>query len=117
MQWIWSLDRVFVKDILAAMPEPKPPYNTISSVVRVLEKKGFVGHEAFGKTHRYYAIIVKSAYRRQAFRRLFRDYFDGSQQALLQFFAREEGLDPDEMERLLADLPEEQNDNTPNTLP
>jgi predicted transcriptional regulator len=117
MQWIWALDRVFVKDILAAMPEPKPPYNTISSVVRVLEKKGFVGHEAFGKTHRYYPIIAKSAYRRQAFRRLFRDYFDGSHQALLQFFAREEGLDQEEVERLLAMLPEEDNQGSsdPNT--
>ncbi|MBI1192603.1 MAG: BlaI/MecI/CopY family transcriptional regulator [Bacteroidetes bacterium] len=113
MQWIWTLDRVFVKDILAAMPEPKPPYNTISSVVRVLEKKGFVGHEAFGKTHRYYPIIAKSAYRRQAFRRLFRDYFDGSHQALLQFFAREEGLDPEEVERLMALLPDEDATYTP----
>lgn len=107
MQWIWQLRKGFVRDLLDAMPEPKPPYNTVSSVVRVLEKKGFVGHESFGKNHRYYPLISKSAYRRQAFRRLFRDYFDGSRSDLLQFFASEEGLDVAEMERLIAQLPPE----------
>ena len=104
MQWIWALERAFVKDIIAAMPEPKPPYNTISSVVRVLEKKGFVSHDAFGKTHRYRPVVSKTAYRRNAFRQLFRDYFDGSHKTLLQYFAREEGLRPAELYKLLSEL-------------
>ena len=104
MQILWNLERAFVKDILAAMPEPRPPYNTISSVVRVLEKKGFVKHEAFGRTHRYEPAITKAAYRTFAFRRFFSDYFDNSHRSVLQFFAREEGLDVEEMERMLRDI-------------
>ncbi len=112
MQWLWTLQKAFIKDIIAAMPEPRPPYNTVSSVVRILEKKGFVSHEAFGKTHRYRPIISKAAYRRQAFRRLFQDYFDGSRQSLLHFFAREEGLSPEDVEEMMAQLSAEERDST-----
>ncbi len=107
MQRIWDHGPVFVRELIEAMPEPKPNYNTISSVVRILEQKGFVGHEAFGKSHRYHAIVPKSAYRRRSFRRLLQDYFDGSHAAMLQFFSKEEGLDAAELQRMLEALPEE----------
>jgi BlaI family penicillinase repressor len=113
MQYLWSLEKAFVRDLLAAMPEPRPPYNTVSSVVRVLEKKGFVGHEAFGKNHRYYPLISKAAYRRQAFHWLFRDYFDGSRSSLLHFFAREQGLDAEQVRALLRELPDDENTSKP----
>jgi predicted transcriptional regulator len=108
MQRIWDAGQVFVRDLITEMPEPKPNYNTVSSVVRILEKKGFVGHEAFGKTHRYHAVITKSSYRRNTFRRMLQDYFDGSHKNLLAYFTKEEGLDPAEIQRMLEQLPEEQ---------
>ncbi|MFT7588767.1 MAG: BlaI family penicillinase repressor [Limisphaerales bacterium] len=104
MQILWDLKQAFVKELITAMPEPRPPYNTISSVVRVLEKKGFVSYEAFGKTHRYHPIIAKSEYRRFAFKQLFKNYFDSSHQTLLQHFAKEEGLDKSDLESMLNDL-------------
>jgi len=107
MQRIWDTGQVFVRDLIAGMPEPKPNYNTVSSVVRILEKKGFVGHEAFGKTHRYHAVITKAAYRRNTFRRMLQDYFDGSHKNLLAYFAKEEGLDPAEIQLMLEQLPAE----------
>ena len=59
MQYLWKLEKAFVKEILEQMPEPKPAYNTVSTIVRILEQKGFLGFEAFGKSHRYYPLITK----------------------------------------------------------
>ena len=67
MQVLWRMERAFVKEILAELPEPKPPITTVSSIVRKLEGEGLIGHEAFGKTHRYYPIVKKSEYRRSFF--------------------------------------------------
>ena len=72
MQVIWRLKKCFVKDIIDELPDdPKPPYNTISSVVRLLEKKGYVGYKAYGKTYEYFALISKSAYRKASFSKFF----------------------------------------------
>lgn len=111
MQLIWAMGPVFVRELIDAMPDPKPNYNTVSSVVRILEQKGFVGHEAFGRSHRYHALVDKAAYRRRSFRRLLQDYFDGSPAALLSFFAREEGLDAAQLRRMLDRLPPEDAQN------
>ena len=70
MQVIWKLDRAFVKDIIELMPEPKPPYNTVSSVVRLLEKKEFLGHKAYGKTYEYFPIISIEEYSKRTFKTL-----------------------------------------------
>jgi len=68
MQILWKLKTGFVKDIIDALPDdPKPPYNTISSVVRLLEKKGYVGYKAYGKTYEYFPLISKSDYRKAFF--------------------------------------------------
>lgn len=106
MQIIWKLEKAFVKEIIAEMEEPRPPYNTISSVVRVLEKKGFVDYEAFGKTHQYFPIITKNAYRRKIFKNFMTDYFDNSHKKLVQFFASEEDLDVNELKSMLSELKE-----------
>ena len=63
MQLLWKLEKGFVKDIIEKMPEPKPAYNTVSTIVRILEKKGFVGHNAYGKTHEYFPLISRKDYR------------------------------------------------------
>lgn len=101
MQILWTMGKGFVRDIIDRLEEkPAPPYSTISSVVRILEAKGFVGHRAYGKTHEYYPLISKAEYRKTKFRRLLSNYFDGSTQSLLSFMAREEKLNPDELKEL-----------------
>jgi BlaI family transcriptional regulator, penicillinase repressor len=101
MQIIWDLGRCFVKDIIEKMDdEPKPPYNTISSVVRILESKGYVGYKAYGKTHEYFAIIPKEDYGKQSFRKVFANYFNNSAESLLSFMVTEENLSEIEIEKL-----------------
>lgn len=104
MNIIWKLGRGFVKDFIAEMPEPKPPYNTISSVVRILERKGFVDHKAYGKTHEYFPIISKDAYRKFASGNLLKKYFSGSVSNFLSFFAEEEELDLKELSEIITQL-------------
>lgn len=100
MQILWQLKKAFVKDIIARMPDPKPPYNTISSVVRILEKKGFVDHKAYGKTHEYFPAISKVAYKRFAFKNLMKSYFDNSYESVVSFIANEKGLSNKELHEL-----------------
>jgi predicted transcriptional regulator len=101
MQVIWQLKSCFVKDIIDALPdEPKPPYNTISSVVRLLEKKGYVGYKAYGKTYEYFPVISKVAYRKASFSKFFAGYFDNSAESLFSFMIKEEQLSNDEIKKL-----------------
>lgn len=108
MQILWHLKHAFVKEILAEIPEPKPPYNTVSSVVRKLESEGLISHEAFGNTHRYHPILKKSAYRRKMFGKLVSDYFSDSPVDLLSHFVKEEKIDVEELKDLLDKLKEEE---------
>jgi BlaI family penicillinase repressor len=101
MQVIWQLKTCFVKDIIDALPdEPKPPYNTISSVVRLLEKKGYLGYKAYGKTYEYFPAISKAAYRKASFAKFFAGYFDNSAESLFSFMIKEEQLSNDEIKKL-----------------
>jgi len=104
MRILWKLKKAFVKDIIEEMDAPKPPYNTISSVVRKLETAGHVGYEAFGKTHRYYPILEKDNYRKASFSNLLSNYFGGSAAQLLSYFVQEEQLTPDEIKELLSEI-------------
>ncbi|MDW7692364.1 BlaI/MecI/CopY family transcriptional regulator [Flammeovirgaceae bacterium SG7u.111] len=90
MNIIWQLENAMVRDVIKQLPEPHPPNSTVSSVVRILEKKGFVGHKAYGKTHEYYPLISKSAYRKASFKSLMEKYFSGSYKQLVSFMVQEE---------------------------
>lgn len=90
MQILWKLKEGFVNDIIAQLPEPKPPYNTISSVVRILESKGFVSYKAYGKSHMYFPAISKSAYRKFAFKQMLGNYFDGSYEEVVSFMVSDD---------------------------
>ena len=109
MQILWRLERAFVKDILDALEDPKPPVTTVSSIVRKLETEGWLGYESFGKTYRYYPIIPKEAYIKASFQHLIRDYFEGSPRQLLSFFVEEQQSDPEELARLLEDIKKKDN--------
>ena len=101
MQILWRIKKGFVKDIIEQLPSPKPPYNTISSVVRILEQKGFASHKAYGKTHEYYPIIAKAAYKKFAFKKMMMNYFDNSLEEMVSFIVKEEQLtEKDEKEIL-----------------
>ncbi|MDO1445742.1 BlaI/MecI/CopY family transcriptional regulator [Rhodocytophaga aerolata] len=101
MQALWKLKKAFVKDIIEHLPDdPKPPYNTISSVVRILEKKGYAGYTAYGKTYEYFPLISKSAYKSFAVEKLLGNYFDNSAASLLSFMIKEEKLSAEEMKKL-----------------
>ncbi len=99
MNIIWQMENALVRDMIKQLPEPHPPTSTISSVVRILEKKGFVGHKAYGKTHEYYPLISKSAYRKASLKRLMGQYFSGSYKQLVSFIVQEE-LSEQEAEEL-----------------
>ncbi len=101
MQILWELKKGFVKDILAKMPKPKPAYNTVSTIIRILEKKGFVAYKAYGKTHEYYPIIEKDKYKNFYLKNFVGNYFEGSFQSLVSFFAKSNDMNANEMEELM----------------
>lgn len=103
MQVLWKLKQAFVKDIIEELDdEPKPPYNTISSIVRLLEKKGYVSYKAYGKTYEYFPAISKEDYAKTTFSKLFSGYFDNSPSSLLSFMVKEEKLSEKDIEELKA---------------
>jgi BlaI family penicillinase repressor len=107
MQILWDLEEGMTKDVVARFPDPKPAYNTVSTVIRVLEKKGFVDHKAYGKTHVYFPVVEKETYARVHFMGFMRDYFNNSFPRMAAFFAREKNLDISEMEEILKMTEEE----------
>ena len=100
MQLLWEKERAFVNDLLELMPEPKPAYNTVSTIIRILEKKGFVGHLSFGKTHQYFPIVSQSQYLSNSLNRLSSAYFKNSFAGLVNFFVEEGNLKHKEIEEI-----------------
>ena len=100
MQMLWKLERAFVKEIIEKLPEPKPAYNTVSTIIRILEKKEFVAHEAFGKTFRYYPLISKKEYSKFYLKSFVGNYFSSSYKQMVSFFTKEESLSLNEMEEM-----------------
>jgi BlaI family transcriptional regulator, penicillinase repressor len=104
MQVLWALEKAFVKDIVEQLPEPKPAYNTVSTIVRILEKKGFVGYKAFGKTHEYFPLIGKEKYTRFYLNNMVTGYFNGSFQNLVSFFAKDNTMKVQDIDQLVKEL-------------
>ncbi len=104
MQIIWRLGKAFMKEITDEIPEPKPPYNTLLSTIRKLEKLGFLGYKTFGKSNQYYPIISKDNYQKTLIKNLKNDFFGGSKKSLLSYFIKEEKLTQAEIESILKDL-------------
>jgi predicted transcriptional regulator len=107
MQVLWQLKKAFVKELIEALPEPKPAYNTVSTFVRILETKGFVDHEAFGKSHEYFPVISKEQYQSFATDKLLSGYFDNSIKHMFSYFVSKERIDlkeADEILKLIGEL-------------
>jgi len=101
MHILWSLESGFVKDIIAELPEPKPAYNTVSTIIRILEKKGFVDHEDFGKVYKYFPLISKKDYTRTFMGSFVKNYFNNSYQQMVSFFANEKELSLEELVEII----------------
>ena len=107
MQLLWQLKEAIVKDIIERMPLPKPAYNTVSTVIRVLEGKGFIDHKAYGNSHVYFPLISEAQYKKFTFDKMMSNYFSNSYQSLVSFIANEKKLDIqqlDELTKLIEDL-------------
>lgn len=101
MKILWKLKKAFVKDILEEFEGEKPHYNTLSTMVRNLEDKEYVGHNAFGKTHQYYPLISKEVYRKQFINNTVADFYDNSYKSLVSFFAREEKISIEDLREII----------------
>lgn len=101
MQVLWRLEKAFVKDIIAGLPDPKPHYNSVATMVRILEEKGFVNHEAFGNTFQYFPVVSKETYQRHTVGDIVKQYFNDSYPSMLAFFAKEEKITQDDLEDIL----------------
>lgn len=107
MQVLWPLKKALVHDILAKFTEPKPAYNTVSTIIRILEQKGFVGHKAYGRTYEYFPLVSKREYTKTHFKNFVVNYFGNSYQTLFSFFTREEKLSIRELEEIRKLMDEE----------
>ncbi len=104
MQLLWQQEKAFVKDLIEEMPNPKPAYNTISTIIRILEKKGFVGHNAYGKTHEYFPLISRKEYTKKFMKNFMRNYFSGSFQEMVSFFAKEDNMSLADLDEMIEDV-------------
>jgi predicted transcriptional regulator len=98
---LWKLEEAMVKDIIEEMPEPKPAYNTVSTVVRVLETKGFIDHKAYGNTHVYFPAVAEKDYKHFAFDKVMSTYFENSYKDLVSFLVNEKKVDASELDELM----------------
>ncbi len=104
MQELWTLEKAFVKEIVDKLPDPKPAYNTVSTIIRILEKKGFVDHYAYGKTHQYFPVVSKSDYTKSYFKNFLSGYFSNSFQEMVSFFAKEDKMSLSDLEEIIKEV-------------
>ena len=106
---LWKLDKAFVKEIVACLPDPKPHYNTISTIIRNMEEKGYIKHNAFGKTHQYFPAISKEDYRKTFMKKTINNYFENSYKNVVSFFAKEEKISIEELKEIIELIEHQKN--------
>jgi predicted transcriptional regulator len=104
MQVLWSLKEASVKDIIEQLEDPKPAYNTVSTIIRILETKEFVSHKPEGRGYLYFPLVQKSAYSNQSLHKLMNGYFEGSFKSMVSFFMKENKMDMTELEEILKEV-------------
>ncbi|HCX24466.1 MAG: CopY family transcriptional repressor [Flammeovirgaceae bacterium] len=100
LEILWEIEKGFVNDVLDMYPEPKPPYTTISSIIRILETKGYVSHKAYGKTHEYFPIVSRIKYKKYVVKDLVKNFFGGSLNNVVSFMAEEDELSEKEIKEI-----------------
>lgn len=101
MHVLWEIESGFVKELIERLPAPKPHYNTVSTIIRILEDKGFVQHKAFGKSHQYFPVVSKTDYKRSFLKGFVQQYFSNSYKDVVSFFAQEDQLDENDLRDIL----------------
>lgn len=101
MHILWKLEKAFVKEMMTEFKGDKPHYNTLSTMVRNLEEKGYVSHNAFGKTHQYFPVVKKEDYRKQFMNTAIDNYFNNSYKSMVSFFAKEEKISVAELKEII----------------
>lgn len=106
MQILWDIEKGFVKDIIEHFPNPKPPYNTVSTIIRILDQKGVVGHKSYGNSYQYYPLISKEEYSHKFMKKFVKNYFENSFGNLVHFFSKQPDLDVEEVDQVIKMLEE-----------
>lgn len=101
MQALWILEKAFVKEIIELLPDPKPHYNSVSTMVRILVDKGFIDYKAFGKTHQYFPLVSREDYQKVEVNSLLGKYFSNSYSKMVAHFAQQENISKEELEDIL----------------
>lgn len=101
MQGLWDRQKATVQELLDQIPEPRPAYNTISTILRILESKKLVSHEKEGRGYRYYPLISREDYRKFSLKRLLKGYFNGNPRELVSFFVKEESLSSKDLDEIM----------------
>ncbi len=117
MQVLWDLEAGYVKDVIAQLPEPKPAYNTVSTIIRILEEKGFVSHRAYGKTYEYFPVVDKERYSSFYLKSFVGRFFDGSFNQMVSFFVKRDNLDIKDLDSLLKSIQDDDGENTQGETP
>lgn len=106
MKILWGIEKGFIKDIIEQYPDPKPPYNSVSTIVRVLVQKEIIGYKAYGNSHQYYPLVSKSDYSKGQMKRLVTDYYNNSLAQVVNFFSESKKLDEKELDEAMRMLEE-----------
>jgi len=101
MMMLWKRSKGFVKELMELYPEPKPHYNTLSTIIRGLEEKGYVNHRAYGKNHEYYPLVTKEKYRKNFMKGVVSDYFGSSYMNVVSFFVAQKKLNAEDLKELI----------------
>ena len=109
MQMLWKLDKAFLREIVEAMPNPKPHQNTVATLLKILVEKEFVGITVISRHHQYYPLVSKDEYSKRSMKQLIKGYFEGSFSNVVSFMVRENNLSVEELETLLQQIKKQQN--------
>src|SRR5215211_4648012 len=101
MQVFWDLEKAIIKEVIPHLPDPKPHYNSVATMVKILEEKGFLDHETVGNVYRYFPLVSKEDYQKHAMKDIVRQYFDNSYPRMLAFFAKQQNLSETELNEIL----------------
>jgi predicted transcriptional regulator len=101
MQVFWDLKRAFIRDVIPYLPNPKPHYNSVATIVKILEEKGFLNHETVGNIYSYFPVITRDEYQKHAMKDIVSQYFNNSYPSMLAFFAKEQNLTEEELKEIL----------------
>ena len=97
----WDLEKAFIREIIPHLPDPKPHYNSVATMVKILEDKGFLSHEAVGNMYRYFPLVKREDYQKHAIKDIVSQYFDNSYPRMLAFFAKEQNLSEEELSEIV----------------